>query len=55
MGMIKKSPEIQDASPQDAPKCPKCGGDMVIRRSRFGKLFYGCASYPNCNGIVNLK
>ena len=52
---IKKSPEIQDASPQDAPKCPKCGGDMVIRRSRFGKLFYGCASYPNCNGIVNLK
>lgn len=52
---IKKSPEIQDASPQDTPKCPKCGGDMVIRRSRFGKLFYGCASYPNCNGIVNLK
>lgn len=35
--------------------CPKCGAPMVIRRSRFGKLFYGCSKYPKCNGIVNIK
>lgn len=35
--------------------CPKCGSTMVIRRSRFGKLFYGCSNYPKCNGIVNIN
>lgn len=34
--------------------CPKCGSTMVIRRSRFGKLFYGCSNYPACNGIINM-
>ena len=37
------------------PSCPKCSGPMVIRRSRFGKLFYGCQDYPKCNGLVNIK
>ena len=27
--------------------CPNCGKVLVIRRSRFGKLFYGC-DYPRC-------
>lgn len=34
--------------------CPKCGKPMVVRRSRYGKLFYGCSDYPQCNGIVNI-
>ncbi len=34
--------------------CPKCGADMIIRRSRFGKLFYGCSQYPKCNGLRNV-
>ena len=34
--------------------CPKCGAPMTVRRSRFGKLFYGCTKYPKCNVIVNL-
>jgi ssDNA-binding Zn-finger/Zn-ribbon topoisomerase 1 len=33
--------------------CPLCGAPMTIRRSRFGKLFYGCTNYPKCKGIVN--
>ena len=28
-------------------KCEKCGGDMLIRRGRFG-TFYACANYPTC-------
>ena len=35
--------------------CPKCNAKMVIRRSRFGKLFYGCSNYPKCNGIINME
>ena len=38
-----------------APMCPKCSATMVIRRSRFGKLFYGCSNYPKCNGIVSIE
>ena len=29
-------------------KCPKCGGDLVIRRSRIGKQFVSCSNYPKC-------
>ena len=28
--------------------CPLCGAKVVERRSRKGKLFYGCSAYPNC-------
>ena len=30
-------------------KCPKCGGDLVIRQSRNGKRFIGCSNYPHCD------
>jgi DNA topoisomerase-1 len=29
-------------------KCPLDGGDIVERKSRRGKVFYGCANYPKC-------
>jgi DNA topoisomerase-1 len=29
--------------------CPKDGGDVVERKSRRGKAFYGCANYPDCD------
>jgi DNA topoisomerase-1 len=29
--------------------CPKCGGDVVARRSKRGRTFYGCSTYPNCD------
>jgi DNA topoisomerase-1 len=32
-----------------AVPCPKCGGDLSPRKSRFGKIFYGCNKYPKCN------
>ena len=31
--------------------CPKCGGDLSARKSRFGKVFYGCTNYPKCDFI----
>lgn len=27
--------------------CPDCGGEMVLRNSRYG-LFYGCKDFPRC-------
>jgi len=29
--------------------CPLCGGDLVERKSKRGRVFYGCANYPTCN------
>jgi DNA topoisomerase-1 len=34
--------------------CPICNNTMVVRRSRFGRLFYGCSAYPKCNGIISI-
>ena len=28
--------------------CPKCGGDIIIRRTKKGKIFYGCGNFPDC-------
>lgn len=54
---IKNNKEIQAAAMPDgdAPVCPKCGAPMILRRSKYGKAFYGCSKYPKCNGIVNVK
>ena len=32
---------------KDNSKCPKCGGTLVERESKYGK-FIGCANYPRC-------
>lgn len=29
--------------------CPKCGGDLIEKRSKRGRLFYGCSNYPECD------
>jgi DNA topoisomerase-1 len=29
--------------------CPRCGSDMVIKKSKRGKTFYGCSNYPKCD------
>lgn len=48
-------PECRNTKPLAAPmgvKCPECGGDIVEKRTRRGRIFYGCANYPNCNFAV---
>jgi DNA topoisomerase-1 len=42
-------------APEDLPQCPAigCDGRLVARKSRFGKTFYSCSTFPDCNVIVN--
>ena len=28
--------------------CPRCGGQLVLRHSKDGNMFYGCSNYPKC-------
>lgn len=33
-------------------KCPKCGkGDIIQRKSKRGRAFYGCSEYPECDYV----
>ena len=37
-------------------KCPECNeGEVVERRSKRGKTFYGCSRYPDCNFVTWAK
>ena len=33
-------------------KCPKCGKDIVVKRTQKGRRFYGCEGYPDCDFMV---
>jgi DNA topoisomerase-1 len=48
-----KTKGISDAE-HTGVKCPEqgCSGELVSRRSRRGKVFYGCSRYPACTFAV---
>ena len=36
-------------------KCPECGSELVEKRSKKKRIFYGCSSYPECRFATNFK
>ena len=32
--------------------CPKCGKDIVLKKSKKGRKYYGCIDNPNCDFMV---
>jgi DNA topoisomerase-1 len=30
---------------------PECGGQVIERKSKRGRIFYGCSNYPRCNFV----
>lgn len=45
-------PECRNTKPiivSTGCRCPKCGGDVLEKKSHRGKLFYGCSNYPRCD------
>jgi len=32
--------------------CPDCGGEVVLKRSKKGRKFYGCGNYPECGFVT---
>jgi DNA topoisomerase-1 len=49
-------PECRNAQPlllKIGVKCPTCAeGDIVERRSKKGRTFYGCERYPACEFVA---
>ena len=52
--IIGATNEVGIAPEMPEKECPNCGKPMVVRRSRFGKLFYGCSAFPKCRGIIGI-
>lgn len=48
-------PECRNTKPlveKVGVKCPECGkGEIVVKRSKKGRIFYGCDSYPKCEFV----
>ena len=32
--------------------CPRCGGDLVMKKTRKGRKYYGCINHPDCEFMV---
>ncbi|WP_078060470.1 type I DNA topoisomerase [Desulfotomaculum copahuensis] len=48
-------PECRNTRPLLEPtgvSCPRCTGELVLRRSKKGRKFYGCSRYPDCDFVV---
>ncbi|MDR1863649.1 MAG: type I DNA topoisomerase [Treponema sp.] len=49
-------PDCRNTKSIPLAKCPKCGGDVVARKTKGrGKEFYGCTNYPQCDFISHFK
>ena len=47
-------PECKNTKPiikKIGVKCPVCGNDIIEKKSRKGKIFYGCMGYPKCTTV----
>ena len=44
-----KNTRPMDGEKKVVAKCPKCGKDVLERKSKRGKVFYSCESYPECD------
>ncbi len=33
-------------------KCPKCIGELIARKTKKGRKFYGCSKYPECSFVT---
>ncbi len=48
-------PECRSTRPLLEPvgvKCPRCEGDLVTRRSKKGRKFFGCSRFPECDFVT---
>lgn len=36
-------------------KCPKCNGELVIKKTKKGRKYYGCENHPDCDFMSWLK
>ena len=46
---------VSEAGQELDRACPKCGGKLAVKASRWGTKFIGCTSYPKCDYTSELQ
>ena len=50
---------VEKETAQESVKCPRCGGNLVLRVANRGKnagnQFYGCSNYPKCRYVKEIS
>ena len=47
-------PECRNTKPYNEKTgivCPKCGGDILVKKTRKGRRFFGCSNHPECDFV----
>lgn len=48
-------PECRNTKPyyeKTGVSCPKCGGDIVLKKTQKGRIYFGCINHPACDFMV---
>ncbi|HIE17678.1 MAG TPA: type I DNA topoisomerase [Dehalococcoidia bacterium] len=51
-------PECKKAMPfivRAGVQCPECGNELIERRTKKKRVFYGCSDFPNCQFAISDK
>ena len=51
-------PECKNTKPyleKIGVKCPKCDGEVVIKKTKKGRIYYGCSNAPECDFMSGNK
>jgi DNA topoisomerase-1 len=52
--IAKNKEKKKDINGKIGRKCPKCGSDLLLRKSFYGE-FIGCSNYPKCRYTEKIK
>ena len=52
---LRIAQEAEEQAQLNDRACPKCGGQLLYKKSRSGKKFIGCANYPKCKFVEPLE
>jgi hypothetical protein len=59
MPLTTVAPPQKVNSEKNAPRCPKCGSEMVLRTAKSGanqgEKFWGCSNFPQCRGTLKYE
>ena len=54
MKVLEKNGQIiegnfEEKEVKEIISCPKCDGKILEKKTKRGKIFYGCSNYPKCD------
>ena len=48
---LNRDTSVEKIVNETGAACPKCGGKIIEKKSKRGRVFYGCDQYPKCDFV----